>query len=52
MSRNIHNLIRNEYEKKQKAAFDKLGGKKHEIYLKIPRIEEIDSQIKSHTPVR
>ncbi|MCX7749805.1 MAG: ATP-binding protein [Clostridia bacterium] len=45
MSANVHNLIAREYEKKQKAAFDKLEAKRSEIYTKIPRIEEIDSLI-------
>lgn len=45
MSRFVHNLIKIEYEKKQKAAHDNLMTKKNELYSKIPRLQEIESEI-------
>lgn len=45
MNRNIYNAIKNEYESRQKAAFDRLMQRKAEVYSKIPRIEEIDGAI-------
>lgn len=42
MSSNVHNLIKIEYEKKQKNAYDEQITRKNEIYAKIPRIEELD----------
>ncbi len=45
MNRNIYSAIRNEYEKRQKTAFDNLELIKSEIYSKIPRLEELDRKI-------
>jgi DNA replication protein DnaC len=45
MSNSVHNIIRKEYEKRQKIAFDNFLDKKEEVYAKLPEIEKIDSQI-------
>ncbi|NLD49756.1 MAG: ATP-binding protein [Clostridiaceae bacterium] len=45
MYRNIHNLLRSEYEKRQKESFDSLMERRKEVYSKVPRIEEIDKEI-------
>lgn len=45
MYRNIHNLLRNEYEKRQKESYDLLMERRREVYSKVPRIEEIDHEI-------
>lgn len=45
MIRNIHNEIKNEYDRKQKAAFDTVQSRKAEVYQKVPRIEDIDNAI-------
>lgn len=45
MSANIHNLIKIEYDKRQKAASDSLSERKSEVYSKIPRVEAIDEEI-------
>ncbi|MCX8128902.1 MAG: ATP-binding protein [Clostridia bacterium] len=45
MSRGIHNLIKNEYERRQKTAFDNMMARKSEVYSSIPRIQEIDHEI-------
>ncbi len=46
MSASIHNLIKTEYDKRQKAAYDSLEEKKSEVYAKFPRIQDIDEEIK------
>lgn len=46
MYKNIHILIQNEYDKRQKDIYDELMLRKEEIYSKIPKIEEIDNEIK------
>lgn len=46
MNENIYNLIKNEYEKRQKDADEKLTARKNEVYTKDPRIEEIDDRIR------
>ena len=46
MSIAIHNLIKNEYDKRQKAAYDGLMERKAEVYAKVPRIQAIDDEIK------
>lgn len=45
MSKSIHNMIKRIYEKRQKSAFDNLMDRKNEVYSKIPRLQEIESQI-------
>ncbi|MDF2522473.1 MAG: replication protein [Clostridiales bacterium] len=45
MNKNIHNLIKIEYEKKQISAFDKLQSRKEELYIKVPRLQEIENEI-------
>jgi DNA replication protein DnaC len=45
MYRNIHIIIQNEYDKRQKEIFDELMYRKNEVYSKIPKIEEIDNEI-------
>lgn len=45
MSRDIHRIIKNEYESRQQAASYRQLSKKKEVYKKIPRVEEIDSHI-------
>jgi len=45
MSRNLYNKIKNEYSKRQKDSFDLQQQRKQEVYLKEPRIEEIDRRI-------
>jgi len=46
MNQNIYNMIKNGYEKKQKAAFDGVLSRRGEVYSKIPRLQEIDSHIR------
>lgn len=45
MSRNFYYLIKLEYEKRQKAAADNLEARKKELYIKIPRLEDVDNEI-------
>lgn len=45
MTKNVHKLLKIQYEKKQKDSFDLLIKRKHEIYAIIPEIERIDSKI-------
>lgn len=45
MVKNIHHLIKSEYEKKQREAYDNFILRKEEIYMKLPQLLEIDSQI-------
>jgi DNA replication protein DnaC len=45
MYKNIHILIQNEYEKRQKEIYDDIALRKKEVYSKIPKIEEIDNEI-------
>jgi len=45
MNNSIHRIILNEYEAKQKSAYDRVQLKKDHVYKKIPRIEEIDREI-------
>ncbi|MCX7922781.1 MAG: ATP-binding protein [Clostridia bacterium] len=45
MSGSIHNLIKNEYEKRQRLVYENLVSRKEEVYSKIPRVQEIDDQI-------
>lgn len=45
MYKNIHILIQNEYEKRQKEIYDEIALRKKEVYSKIPKIEEIDNEI-------
>jgi len=46
MSRDIHRIIINEYESRQQAASYRQLLKREEVYKKIPRIEEIDNEIR------
>mgnify|MGYP000846263185 CR=1 FL=1 len=41
----IHSIIKNEYEKRQKNAFDSLARRKSEAFSKIPRLQQIESEI-------
>lgn len=45
MGANIHVLMQKEYERRKKLAFDKLEQRRNEVYLKVPRIREIDDEI-------
>jgi DNA replication protein DnaC len=45
MSNSIHRIILNEYEAKQKLAYDRVQSIKEKVYKEIPRIEEIDREI-------
>ena len=45
MYKNIHILIQNEYDKRQKEIYDDMMLRKSEVYSKIPKIEEIDNAI-------
>lgn len=45
MNKNIHRMILNEYELRQKAASDRLFLRKEGVYKAIPRIEDIDREI-------
>jgi len=45
MGNNIHQAIKSEYERRQKAAFDDLVKRRNEVYARIPSIEELDSKI-------
>ncbi len=44
---NIYNAIKAEYDKRQKAAYDALEHRKSIVYEKIPRVREIDEEIRS-----
>lgn len=44
---NIYNAIKTEYDKRQKAAYDNLTQRKKDVYAKIPRLKDIDSEIQS-----
>lgn len=46
MSKIIYSIINSEYEKRQKQAYDRLLSRQTEVYSKIPRILEIDNDIK------
>jgi DNA replication protein DnaC len=41
----IHSIIKNEYDKRQKHAVDSLESRKIEVFSKIPRLEQIESEI-------
>ena len=45
MSHNIHQVIKNEYDKKRKKAQDELEERKSGLYYHIPRLEEIENEI-------
>ena len=45
MNRDIHNIISREYERRQKLSADILEQRKADMYAKIPRLLEIDTQI-------
>lgn len=45
MGSSIHNLLKSEYEKRQKKAYDIFLQRKDEIYKRIPRIEQIENEI-------
>ncbi|MCR4435180.1 MAG: ATP-binding protein [Clostridiales bacterium] len=47
MNRNIQAIIKREYEKRQKSAYDRLLEKEAEVYSKIPRLRDIDNEIKT-----
>lgn len=45
MNKDIHNIIAREYERRQKAAADKVQQRKEELYSRIPRLYEIDDAV-------
>lgn len=45
MDPNIHIMIKNEYDKRRKKAYDKLEERKKELYHLFPRLREIDDEI-------
>ena len=45
MVKNIHNIIKAEYDKKQRNAYESFMAKKEELYQRLPELLEIDSQI-------
>ncbi len=45
MNADIYYLIKNEYNRRQKKAYDELEERKAAIYSLIPRLEEIDAEI-------
>ncbi|NSW92916.1 MAG: ATP-binding protein [Firmicutes bacterium] len=47
MNTNIYNLIKKEYEKKQRQAYEKLMDKKKEVFSAIPELEEIENKIQA-----
>jgi len=47
MSYSVYQTIRNEYDKKRKKAMDELEAKKAKLYWHIPRLEEIENEIKA-----
>lgn len=46
MSRNIHTIIKSEYEKRRQSAYDRLLERERETYTRIPELSDIDGQIK------
>lgn len=46
MSKIIYSIINNEYEKRQKQSYDRLILRQADVYSCVPRILEIDNQIK------
>jgi DNA replication protein DnaC len=47
MNENMYNLIKKEYDKKQKQAYNALLDRKNEVLAKIPELLELDNKIKS-----
>ena len=45
MNRDIHNTIAREYERRQKLSADQASERKAQVYSKLPRLFEIDSEI-------
>lgn len=45
MDPNVHNLIKNKYDKRRKKAYEQLEERKSELYTFLPRLEEIDDEI-------
>lgn len=45
MALNIHELIKSEYERKQKRALDEIQRRKNEVYEKNPRLRSIEDEI-------
>lgn len=45
MNSDIYNSIKNEYDRRQKRAYDELEERKAAVYSLAPRIEEIDTEI-------
>ncbi len=46
MYKNIHYVIKSEYEKKQKMSFDRMLQRMNEVYSNIPRVAQIDNEIR------
>ena len=47
MDPNVHTLIKNEYDKRRREAYNQLQARKMELYNVVPRLEEIDDEIHS-----
>lgn len=45
MDPNIHHLIKNEYDRRHKKAYDELEERKSELYNLVPRLKEIEDEI-------
>jgi DNA replication protein DnaC len=45
MNLSVHNTIKNEYENRQRKAYDELSSKRTLLYKKLPRLEEIENEI-------
>lgn len=45
MNRDIHNIIAREYERRQRASADQAAQRKADLYARLPRLKEIDSEI-------
>lgn len=45
MRKNLYNILKNEYDKKQRLAYDNLTERRNELYQKVPRLMEIEDEI-------
>jgi DNA replication protein DnaC len=45
MRKNLYNILKNEYDKKQRLAYDNLAQRRNELYEKVPRLMEIEDEI-------
>ncbi len=46
ISSGIHSMVASEYEKRRKAAEDQVAEKKQQVYAQMPRLEEIEDEIR------